>query len=179
MTSSSAFQVRLARGSDLPKLAPIEERAARRFIDSPHPAMATFPLFDSHELAALADDGGVWVAVDESDEPIGFAIVGRVGAEGYLHEIDVEPAWSGRGVGRALLERVFHLARSRGHATLVLSTFVDVPWNAPFYARVGFAAVPLVAYDAPLLELSERERAAGLPMASRVIMRASLTAVDA
>ncbi len=174
MSGPSSFRVRAAHGGDLPKLPPIEERAAQRFLDSRHPQLATFPLFDPHQLAALVDAGNVWVATDSSDEPIGFAILGRIGSEAYLHEIDVEPSWSGRGVGRALLRRVAEQARARGHATLVLSTCTDVPWNAPFYERVGFVIVPRSRYGAELSALSERERMAGLPMESRVIMRALL-----
>ena len=33
-------------------------------------------------------------------------------------------------------------ARELGHDTLYLSTYLDVPWNAPFYGRRGFSSVP-------------------------------------
>ena len=32
-------------------------------------------------------------------------------------------------------------ARARGYAELTLTTYADVPWNAPFYAARGFAVV--------------------------------------
>lgn len=176
MTEPTAFRIRAAEGADLARLAPIEARAAQRFLESPHPQMATFPLFDAGELAAMVDAGEVLVATDEDDTPIGFAVVGRLGSEAYLHEIDVEPSWSRRGVGRALLGAVAEHARARGHDTLLLSTFSDVPWNAPFYARLGFVAVTPAPDEAAFVALSERERLSGLPMASRVIMRARLDA---
>jgi len=140
--------------------------------------MVTFPLFDAHELASLAEAGNVLVAADERDTPIGFAALGQLGREAYLHEMDVEPAWSGRGVGRELLRAAARHCRERGHRTLLLATFADVPWNRPFYERVGFVVVEPSRYDAELRALREGERAGGLPMGSRVIMRADLDVLN-
>jgi N-acetylglutamate synthase-like GNAT family acetyltransferase len=46
------------------------------------------------------------------------------------------------GLGAALIDRTAERARKLGHDRLYLSTYLDVPWNAPFYERRGFAAVP-------------------------------------
>jgi predicted N-acetyltransferase YhbS len=77
-----------------------------------------------------------------------------------------------RGVGRALVRRVAEWARSAGFETLLLSTFCDVPWNAPYYARLGFEIVPLEAYDEAMLAQRQSDAAAGMRVESRVMMRA-------
>ena len=48
------------------------------------------------------------------------------------------PAWRGRGVGSALLQRLSDLARSLGHTQVILNAQTQA---MPFYARHGFAAV--------------------------------------
>jgi hypothetical protein len=54
-------------------------------------------------------------------------------------------------------------------SALLLSTFRDVPWNAPYYARLGFRVVePLT----PALEVIRAEHLArGLDESRRVFMR--------
>jgi hypothetical protein len=76
-----------------------------------------------------------------------------------------------------LLGRVAEWARAEGASSLLLSTFSDVPWNAPFYARLGFAVVPLDAYTAAMHSQRQSDAAAGMPLSSRVMMRAPLTAL--
>src|SRR5690349_11569222 len=126
-----SISIRAARPDDLPGLAPLELQAAVRFADSLHPYARELPPFDAGELAALQRAGTVWVAVGAEDRPVGFAIAGWLGDDPYLHELDVAPAYARRGIGRALIARVAAWASTRGHACLLLSTFADVPWNAP------------------------------------------------
>lgn len=48
-------------------------------------------------------------------------------------------------------------ARSRGYELLTLRTYADVPWNAPFYARVGFVETePTTDFHKLLVEVEER-----------------------
>lgn len=168
-----SFSIRPARAEDLPLLGPLEDRAALRFLDSNHPYAVHLPPFALPELEELQRAGTVWVAVTPGDEPIGFAIAGRLGPDPYLHELDVEPSFARRGVGRALIRRVAEWARAGGDTSLVLSTFRDVPWNAPYYERLGFELVPERQYTAEMAELHARE---GLSMRqeSRVVLRAPL-----
>ena len=173
--ASDAISIRVASTADLPLLAPLELQAAARFSDSAHRYAQELPPFDAQELDALQRAGTVWVAVPAAaDVPVGFAIAGWLGDEPYLHELDVAPAFARRGIGRALIARVAAWAGTTGCRSLLLSTFADVPWNAPYYARLGFEAVPLERYTEALHALRAREAAAGLRVESRVIMRAPL-----
>lgn len=133
--------------------------------------------FDLAHLAKLSRAGSVWVATDAKGGPIGFVIADAWDDDAYVHELDVEQAHGGRGVGRALLRRVAEWAKARGLGTLLLSTFNDVPWNAPFYQRLGFALVPLSAYTPRMLAQRHSDIAAGMKAASRVMLRAPVDAV--
>jgi GNAT superfamily N-acetyltransferase len=169
------ISIRSARAEDLPALAPLELQAAARFADSLHPYAQELPPFDAGELRELQRAGTVWVAATADDRPVGFAIGGWLGEEPYLHELDVAPAYARRGIGRALIVRVAAWANASGHTSLLLSTFADVPWNAPYYARLGFETIPLTAYTDVLLAQRARDAAAGMRVESRVIMRAALS----
>ncbi|NAZ78390.1 GNAT family N-acetyltransferase, partial [Kineococcus sp. T13] len=92
----------------------------------------------------------------------------------HVEQVSVDPAWGRRGLGRALLEAAAGRAARRGLAALTLTTFADVPWNAPYYARLGFAVLPDDRLGPGLRAVVERERAHGLHAWPRVVMRRDL-----
>ena len=61
-----------------------------------------------------------------------------------------------------------------GHAFVTLTTFRDVPWNAPFYARAGFRALANHEIGPGLAEVMRQEAARGLDPVTRVAMRRAL-----
>ncbi|MNE62858.1 N-acetylglutamate synthase [compost metagenome] len=96
---------------------------------------------DCAEHRAFVEAGGSWVAEDPAGRIVGFACARLVGQALHLHEISVRQEAQGQGVGRRLLQQVENAARCAGVRELTLTTFVDVPWNAPFYARFGFEVI--------------------------------------
>jgi GNAT superfamily N-acetyltransferase len=72
---------------------------------------------------------------------VGYAIAREVDDTLYLQQIDVEPRHGRRGIGAALITTVCNWAIQEGYAIVSLSTFRDIPWNAPFYAKLGFCPV--------------------------------------
>ena len=122
-------------------------------------------------------EGSLWVAVDESDKPVGFAWVRILDGVAHLEEIDVLPAHGRLGIGTALVATVCNWAGSAGYKAVTLSTFRDVPWNAPFYARHGFRPLDSGELTAGLSHLRELERGIGLRTDLRVIMRCETAAV--
>lgn len=169
-------RIRQARHDDLAALADIERSAAAQFLDvglGGDFVDNVIPL-DVHRLAC--DEGRLWVAVEETDRCVGFALALFLhDGTPLLQEIDVEPAHGRRGLGRRLVAAVADWARRRNAATLVLSTFRDVAWNAPFYASLGFTIVAEEALSTAERGLREHEAAHGLPLADRVVMRLDLT----
>jgi GNAT superfamily N-acetyltransferase len=70
--------------------------------------------------------------------PIGFACVEIVDGVAHLWQLAVLPSQSRRGLGSARVSEVCEWAASHGYDAVTLTTFRDVPWNAPFYAKLGF-----------------------------------------
>jgi len=78
-----------------------------------------------------------------ADEPAGFALYFRnfstfLGKTGiYLEDLFVEPAYRGRGIGKALLIRLAEIARERGYGRM---EWAVLDWNRPaidFYKSLG------------------------------------------
>jgi GNAT superfamily N-acetyltransferase len=74
-----------------------------------------------------------------------------------------------KGIGRDLIRAAELWARSKQLTALTLTTFRDVPWNAPFYRSCGFELVNPIGYPM-LLATLEAEREAGLPIEQRCAM---------
>jgi len=121
-------------------------------------------------LRPAQEAGRLWVAVDKSDGPVGFAFVRELDGVAHLEELDVLPEHGGRGLGSALLDAVNAWAIGR-YAAITLATFRDVPWNAPFYARRGFREIPADELSPGLRDLVTIERSRGLRTDLRVMMR--------
>jgi hypothetical protein len=60
-----------------------------------------------------------------------------------------------------------------GYAFVTLTTFRDVPWNMPFYAKLGFLEIHPEELSGALRSVVEDEARRGLDPARRVIMRRS------
>lgn len=173
--STGEWSIRPAKAADLASLAEIERRAGTRF--DAIPALAGVPeiLAPADAIAAAHARGHVWIAARaEADEPIGFAYADVVDGALHLEELDVLPSWGRRGIGRALVASVVAAARRAGLAAVTLTTFRDVPWNAPFYARLGFRVLGTHELSPGLVALLVAEDARGLPRALRVAMRRDL-----
>jgi predicted N-acetyltransferase YhbS len=123
------------------------------------------------ELRHFIDAGLLLVAADADDDPVGYA--GAVFADGWLHvaEIDMAQAWQRKGVGRALMQAALAAGRAAGLAGATLTTDRLVPFNAPFYASLGFRILEAHALPERLRIILAKEHAAGFDPARRVAMR--------
>jgi len=92
----------------------------------------------------------------------------------YIAELDVHPAHARQGLGAALFGLLEHLARAEGYPALLLTTFRDVPWNAPYYQRLGFHILRDEEVKPGLRAIRAQETAHGHPPESRVCMRLAL-----
>ncbi|WP_207210343.1 GNAT family N-acetyltransferase [Nocardioides zhouii] len=153
--------VRPARARDLPLIAAIEDSGIGMFEkvlgDLTGDALAS-PAPSGQQR--MSEPGFLLVA---GDPAIGFAHVVDLESHAHLAQISVHPDHGRRGVGSALLEAAAERAALKGHGSLTLTTYADLPWNGPFYARHGFVEV---AADEPMtaaqLAISEDEERLGL-----------------
>jgi GNAT superfamily N-acetyltransferase len=159
-----------ARPQDLPLLHQIE-LAAAALLDGHAPDSVLSETTSDGQFRDAQREGRLWVALN-GDTPVGFSHVEVLGPhEAHLKEIDVHPAHGRRGLGTRLVAAVCAWAARVGYSAVTLTTFRDVPWNMPFYARLGFEIVPVSGLSAGLLLLLEDETRRGIDPARRVVMR--------
>jgi GNAT superfamily N-acetyltransferase len=173
------YVIEPARAEDLTELARVELAANALFAGRPVAGVVANDATGMDELAHAHAAGLLWVARVPGGPPIGFALLELVDGAVHLEEIDVDPAHGQRGVGRALLDAVVAWAKRAGHPALTLTTFRDIPWNAPFYARAGFRVLPPGEVGPGLAALVREEAARGLDPAERVVMRLDLAGAAA
>jgi GNAT superfamily N-acetyltransferase len=114
------------------------------------------------------------VATSPLGRPIGFALMKLKADTAWLDQLSVLDRWQRHGHGAALIDRTARQARTLGFDTLYLSTYRDVPWNAPFYTRRGFSVVPRGHWPRALRVQFLLENSHGHPPWWRVIMQRSL-----
>jgi len=171
---STDYVVRLADPEHVDQLPDIEHAAATRFGDSlPESVLSHVTPVDI--LVAAQQAGLLWVALGPAGIPVGFAVASICGRRIHLDELDVLPEHGRRGIGSALLDAIEDYALNSDCTEITLTTFRDVPWNAPFYARVGFEAIPEQELDAELVRRLADEVALGLDRSRRVAMRKPLS----
>lgn len=160
-----SYTVRPARDEELPALVEIERAAGERFRSTAYAHLADLEPSPPDPAVSV-----VWVACDGDGALVGFAEWWWVDGDAYLAEVDVAPAHAGYRLGAALIDAVAADAAARGLAALWLTTFIDVPWNAPYYRRLGFVDVPDQVLRPGLADIRDRQTASGLPRDSRVVM---------
>ena len=134
----------------------------RRVIDMPPASVAS--------LEHGRREGRLWVAASPTGRAVGFALMKLRAGRAWLDQLSVLDAWQGQGFGTALIERTADTAHGLGYRVLFLSTYLDVPWNAPFYARRGFADVPRGRWDRAIRLQIMIENRHGHPPWRRTVM---------
>lgn len=171
---SGSYQVRLATIEDVALLPDLELAAAKLFLSQLAVTGLTRNSLDTAnsvaDFAAAQQSNLLWVAADEGNQPIGFALLAKIDQWLHLDELDVHPAHGRKGVGTALVRQVCQMAEAQGYPGVTLSTFRHVPWNAPFYRRLGFVEMLPEGQTAGLRALVAGEQARGLRTDLRLVM---------
>ncbi|MDE7548620.1 GNAT family N-acetyltransferase [Acetobacter fabarum] len=164
--------IRLACLADAPYLPALEQDAAQAFAAIPELVWLTGG--DGLDLAthtASIAARTCWVAASATGQLLGFVTAHLYGLDLHIQEMSVTQAAQGQGLGRRLLHAVCTAAQQRGLQRVTLTTFVNVPWNAPFYASAGFCHVSHAALDVRLASILEHENATGLAAIPRCAMQ--------
>ncbi len=158
-------EVRVAADADLLLVAEIDERADTVF------RMAGYDLpvipFDEDDLTRAK-------AILVAGRPIvAYVVIDEVDGMAHIAQLAVLPGSMRQGVGTRLLDRACEWARAQGYRAVTLTTFAEVPWNAPFYAKRGF--VELAEVTAGLAATRAWEASVGLDaVGPRIVMRRDL-----
>jgi GNAT superfamily N-acetyltransferase len=165
------YRIELARPEHLAQLAALERAAAQVFPPEVVPAAVRAESVPLDVLRAAQSADRLWVAL-HADAPVGFALLEIVDGEVLLAEIDVHPQHARQGLGRRLVAAVVDWARAGQLPSVGLTTFRDIPWNAPFYASLGFRTLAADELSPALASALAAEAARGLR--HRVAMRLDL-----
>ncbi|MFG1951538.1 GNAT family N-acetyltransferase [Micromonospora sp. NPDC048830] len=166
-----SVRVRAAGPDELTTLQRIEVASGELFREIGMAAIADMPPLPLDALARFRRAGRAWVAVDRADAPVAFVVVDPLDGAAYVQQVSVHPDHARRGIGRMLLDKVGGWAADRGLPALTLTTFREVAWNAPYYARCGFRPLAPAELTPGLAAVLAAEAALGLDPAARVAMR--------
>ncbi|MNP46685.1 putative N-acetyltransferase YjaB [compost metagenome] len=122
------------------------------------------------EHRAIIAQSTCWVAVDNQDQPLGFLSAQRKDCNLHIHELSVRQDCQGQGIGRSLIQASIQWAAAQGLRAVTLTTLRDVPWNQPFYARLGFVTLGDENLCERLHQILEHEQRNGFCKSSRCAM---------
>ncbi len=164
------WSLRLARPADAAAMPEIERAAGRLFAEveglAGFAGQHTVPI---GRLERYIRKGHCLVA-HVGEAMAGFIVTEPFSRELHVWEFDVHPAFQRRGIGAGLLRAAQIDARNSGFKALTLTTFRDVPWNAPFYERLGFEEVTALDAHPRLAGELALEADHGLPIERRCAM---------
>lgn len=166
--------IRTARLDELDRLRDIERAAGESFRALGMARIADGEPPPADALAVRVQDGRLWVFADEHDLPVAYLMADPLGSHAHIEQVSVHPSAARRGLGAKLIERARHWGRASGLTDLTLCTFLNVVWNAPYYARLGFRPVPDEDLDGFLAALRRHEGDLGLDEWPRTAMVRSL-----
>ncbi len=156
--------------ADSPRLIEIERAAGEQFREVGMDFVADDDPGTVPELDAYVRAGRSWVAVDDDDRPMAYLIADELDGDLHIEQVSVDPAYARRRLGADLIERAAEYARRHRFPALTLTTYADVPWNGPYYARLGFRVMALEELTPGLVAVRAAEARRGLDRWPRVCM---------
>lgn len=162
--------IRSARVDDLPAVRELERAAGAPFRDLGMDAVADDEPPSIEDLAAYQQAGRAWVFADEQDHPVAYLLIDIVDVFAHIEQVSVHPDHARRGLGRQLLDAAGDWAERHDLGGLTLTTYAEVPWNAPYYQRLGFRLLAADELTEGLRAIRENEAARGLDAWPRVAM---------
>lgn len=169
------ISIRLASNCDVPLLPEIERSSGEIFRQWPGLEwIADDDVQSKEQHRALITDGIAFVA-----ELQGYGIAAFLNGEVmpdalHIWQMAVHRDQQGRGIGRKLMEAAQQFAIDHRINALTLTTFREVPWNEPYYQRLGFITLDREDLAPRLKAVLDAEVNAGLPPTQRCAMKKPL-----
>ncbi|MEL6488414.1 MAG: GNAT family N-acetyltransferase [Cyanobacteria bacterium J06621_3] len=191
-----SYIVRLAHETELAYLPEVERAAARRFLPYVEKLEISAELLEGltplSYLRRAQAGGRVWVAVVSSQQgqdqqgqghqkqaqPVGFLVAKFLTTTCFVVELSVHPDYGRQGIGSALIETCCKATKIRGLRQVMLTTFRHVPWNIPFYERLGFRVLAREQLPSDIEAIVQHESRYGFLPRHRVVMRRVLASED-
>lgn len=166
--------IRLAQEDDIEPMGTIERAADAVFRDIGMAAIADGEPMPAGDLRRYQRSGRAWVDTNNLGQVVAYLLLDVLDGVPHIEQVSVHPSHAGQGRGRQLIEAAAKWARLEGFSSLTLTTFTDVPWNAPYYAHFGFEVIPVGKLSPGLRRIREHEAAMGLDKWPRTAMQRAL-----
>lgn len=127
--------------------------------------------FSDEELQGFVDREMAWVAAPPGGAPRGYLVAEEIDGAGHVEQLTVHPDHAGRRLGVRLMDHFGGWCEGRGLPAVTLTTFAEVPWNRPYYERLGFRVLADDEITPGLAAIRTYEAAIGLDAWPRVCMR--------
>jgi len=166
-----ATSLRDASFTDLSRLQEIERHAGEVFRAVGMNAVADDEPLGLELLQGYVKRGQAWVIADNADVPVAYLLADVIDRAGHVDQVSVIPGHARQGLGRVLLDHACEWALDNGLKAVTLTTFANIPWNAPYYERCGFRRLSADELTPGLLRIRREEAEHGLDAWPRVCMR--------
>ncbi len=150
--------IRLAKENDLNFLSAVELSAAKKFREylgddtaQGQGSLDHTILLDAHHNNSL------WIAEMEG-KIIGFLAATLKKNSLHIEEISVMYEHQGLGLGKRLISKLIKDAGKRNYSFLSLTTDSQIPWNKPFYTKLGFAEIKIEDCPNELKAILKKEK---------------------
>ena len=163
----TAAMIRPALTTDIERLQDIEIAAGQPFRAIGMDRIADDDPPSTQNLTGYIERHCAWVSAIDG-VVAAYLLADRIEVFAHIEQVSVHPDYGRRGVGAALIEHLDQWAKDHGLTALTLTTFRDVPWNGPYYERLGFHEMT----DAPdeLVAIRAHETELGLDEWPRIAM---------
>lgn len=173
------MRIRPARPNELEQLARIEHEADRVFAVVGFDVLSDAPPPAGAQYAKAQSEGRILVAELVSGTLAGFVRTEFVDEMPHLEQVSVLPEHARCGIGRALIAAAEEWAAQRGHPRMTLTTYREVPWNGPYYQRLGWEVLQDEDLGPQMRSIRGYERESGLEVQPRQAMKKRLIRNDA
>lgn len=164
------IRIRLASADDVPKVAPLEQAAGEVFRSIGMDAVADDPPIADSILLQAVEDQRLWVAVEYG--VLKAYLLGEFLPQSlHIDQVTVHPKAARRGLGALMIESVSADPRSKKRGLITLTSFANVPWNAPYYERIGFLDIAESEWPEGVAGKVDADQQHGLNAWPRVVMQ--------
>ncbi len=162
---------RLATVDDFAAIQEIECAAGHAFRTVGMDSVADDDPISASVFADILARDGAWVTIADDDAVVAYLLTELLDAAVHVEQVTVHPRSARQGRGARLLDVAGELAARRNLRAVTLTTFRDVPWNAPYYARLGFTVMAEEQWGSALRDKVATESTNGLEKWPRVVMQ--------
>lgn len=164
------IRIRLASEDEIHKVAPLERAAGELFRTIGMDAIADDVPISESELMLAVQEQRLWFAV-EYGVLKAYLLGDFLPQSLHIDQVTVHPDASRRGLGALMIESVSADPRAKERGLITLTSFANVPWNAPYYERIGFVDIAEEDWPEGIAEKVAAEQGTGVAAWPRVVMQ--------